>query len=105
AFADIDPTAPAADYHAGIGLANAESGIGPRLSCRNDGNERRARIPFRIRAVRLIPDVVAVERRHVRESDRWHRGGDSAAEIGRVELSNRPGAAAPRRDTLPETLA
>src|SRR5439155_25686903 len=90
---------------AGVRLADAQPGVGPRLARRDHADQRRARIPLRIGAIAGIPDVVAVERGHVGDGDAADRRGDAAREVRRVELGDRARAAASAADRLPEPLA
>src|SRR5262249_601942 len=101
-FADVDPAAAAADDHAGIRLADAQSGLGPRFARRDDADQRRTRIPLRIRAVAVVPDVVTLETRHVANGDAGHRRRDAAAEVAGVEFSDRARAAAAAAHRSPE---
>src|SRR5262249_13795960 len=105
ALADVDAAAAAADDDARAALADAQTGVGPRLARGDDADQRGARIAFRIGAVVLVPDVVAVERRHVVVRHRRHRRRDAAAELGRVEVGDGARAAAAAGDALPEAFA
>jgi len=58
-----------------------------------------------IRPVIGIPQVVAVERRHVGDRHRRHRRGDAAAEIGGVESGDGARAAAAAAHVIPEPFA
>ena len=104
-FADVDPAAAAADHDTSVRLADAQSGVRPRLARRDDADERRARIALRIRAIARIPHVVAVERRHVVDRDAGHGRRDAASELRRVELRDRARRAAAAADRVPEALA
>ena len=104
-LADVDAAAAAADDDAGVRLADAQAGVGPRLARGDDADQRGARVALRIRAVVLIPDIVALERRHVVDGDGRDRRRDAAAEVRRVEVGDRARAAAAAGDVLPEALA
>ena len=100
-LAHVDAAAAAADDDARSRLADGETGVGPGFPRGDDADERRARVPLRIRPVIGIPQVVAVERRHVGDRHRRHRRGDAAAEIGGVESGDgaRTAAAAAHRQS------
>ena len=104
-FADVDAAAAAADDHAGVRLGDAQPGVDPRLARRDHADQRRPRVALRIGAVALVPDIVALDRRHIVDGHRRHRRGDAAAELRRVEVGDRPRRAAAAADVIPEALA
>ena len=104
-LADVDAAAAAADHDARAWLAEREPRIDPRFARGDHADQRRARVALRIGAVRLVPHIVALDRRHVVDRDAGHGRGDARRELRRVELGNRPRAAAAAADVLPETVA
>ena len=84
-FADVDAAAAAADDDAGVRLADAQAGIGPRFARGDDADERGARVALGIGAVARVPDVVALERRHIVDRDAGDGRRDAAGELRRVE--------------------
>ena len=105
ALADVDAAAAAADDHARVGLADAQAGVRPRFARGDDADERGARVALRIRAVAGVPEVVALERRHIVHRHVGDGRGDPAPEFGGVELGDRARAAAPAAHVIPEPLA
>ena len=105
ALANVDAAAAAADHHTRVRFADAEAGVGPGLTRGNHADECGARVAFRIGAIFRIPDVVAVERRHVVDRHGRDRRGHTAGELRRIEVGNRPRAAAAMAHVFPEPFA
>ncbi len=102
-FADVDAAAAAADEHARSRLAGAKTGVAPRFPRRDDTEQRRPRIPLRVRVPILV--AVAFERPAIFDGDRRHPRRDLARIRRHVELGDgfRSTDAAPH--VIPEALA
>ena len=101
---DVDAAAAAADDDPGARLRDAKRRVAPRLARRDDGDERRARIALGIGAVARVPDIVALERRHIVDRHVADRRGDATGEIGCIEVGDGARPAAPLAHVLPEAL-
>ncbi len=103
---DVDSAGAAADKDAGVGLGDTKAGIPPRLGCRDDADERRARIAPRIGpSTALCAQRAGCDRHRILDGDRRHRRGDCAAVRRGVELGDGARGAAAVLDVVPEPLA
>ena len=103
ALADVDSAAAAADDNAGAVLADAQAGVVPRFPRRDDRDERGSRVPLGIGTVVGIPDVIAVECRHIVDRDAAHRRRDAAGDRV-LEFVEDADSAVSTADVVPETL-
>src|SRR5439155_16157160 len=105
ALADVDAAAAAANHDAGARLADLQVRVAPRFARGDHGDQRRARITFRIGAISGIPNIVALERRHVVDRDVGRRRRDTTGEIRDVKIGDGARAAAAAADVFPEAFA
>src|SRR6185295_17804201 len=105
ALADVDAAPAAADDHAGVGLADGQPCIHPRFASRDDADEGSLRIALRIGPVAGVPDVVARDGRDIVYRHARDLCGHLTPEVGGVETSDRPGAAATSADRIPKPFA
>src|SRR5262249_13777426 len=104
-LADVDAAAAAANHYARARLADAQTGVDPGFTRRDDADERRTRVALRVGAIVVVPDIVAVDGRHVADRDALNGRGHAAAEVGRVEGADGARRAAAGGQTVPEPLS